>query len=634
MFGKRICGGVGKKNQPTHLPKTIFSNYPHSLTIRPDLPIYSTHIVNPHIVDVTSFANGEKRKNTSMAETTTTSSQRQTFDSRLVFLMAAIGSAVGLGNIWRFPYVAYENGGGAFLIPYLVALLTAGIPILWFDFTVGHRWRASAPLAFRRLSGNGEVIGWFKVGVSFFIAVYYAAIVAWAAIYTVKSFTKAWGADPETHLFNDFLQADTTSTFSGEYVMPILLVMIAVWVFSILVLALNVNSGIGKLTVVFVPVLVVLFAILVVRALFLEGAAEGLNAFFTPNWGALKDSSVWIAAYGQIFFSLSVGFGIMLTYASYLKPRTNLTGTGLVTAFANSSFEVLAGIGVFATLGFMAHSQGVGVDEVATNGIGLAFVAFPTIINNMPFGEFFGVLFFLSLFLAGITSLISIMEVVFSAINDKLGWTRAKSAIIIGSLMAIISTVLFASTSGLMALDIMDKWTNNLGIVFCAIVALVMVAWVTGRRNEITQHLNAISSVRVGMVYQLFAFVVTPLILVYFLYKEISSLISEGYGDYAANQLNIYGWAVVGIIVLNAIIWTFIPFRNQTVLSGVPGSDYGVPNKGRAKGEPNTLVNTHMYTAAGTGTAATGAATSGKATSTGENPEGPSATAHPASPRG
>ena len=527
-----------------------------------------------------------------MAEATAKSpAKRDTFDSRLVFLMAAIGSAVGLGNIWRFPYVAYENGGGAFLIPYLVALLTAGIPILWFDFTIGHRWRASAPLAFRRLSGNGEVIGWFKVGVSFFIAVYYAAIVAWAAIYTVKAFTKAWGDDPETHLFNDFLQMDGTSTFSGNYVLPILFVMIGVWLFSIVVLALDVNSGIGKLTVVFVPVLVVLFAVLVVRSLFLEGATEGLNAFFTPNWEALKDSGVWIAAYGQIFFSLSVGFGIMITYASYLKPRTNLTSTGLVTAFANSSFEVLAGIGVFATLGFMAHAAGVGVDEVATNGIGLAFVAFPTIINNMPFGEFFGVLFFLSLFLAGITSLISIMEVVFAAINDKLSWARAKTAIIIGSFMAILSTVLFASTSGLVALDIMDKWTNNLGIVFCAIVALVTVAWITGRRNEITQHLNAISSVRVGPIYQLCAFIATPLILVYFLYEEISTLVTEGYGDYASNQLSIYGWAVVALIIINAVVWTFIPFKNQTVLTGVPGSDYGVPDKGRAKGEPNPLAS-------------------------------------------
>lgn len=526
-----------------------------------------------------------------MAEATAKSpAKRDTFDSRLVFLMAAIGSAVGLGNIWRFPYVAYENGGGAFLIPYLVALLTAGIPILWFDFTVGHRWRASAPLAFRRLSGNGEVIGWFKVGVSFFIAVYYAAIVAWAAIYTVKAFTKAWGNDPETHLFNDFLQMDDTSTFSGNYVLPILFVMIGVWLFSIVVLALNVNSGIGKLTVVFVPVLVVLFTVLVVRSLFLEGSTEGLNAFFTPNWEALKDSSVWIAAYGQIFFSLSVGFGIMITYASYLKPRTNLANTGLVTAFANSSFEVLAGIGVFATLGYMAHAAGVGVDEVATSGIGLAFVAFPTIINNMPFGEVFGVLFFLTLFLAGVTSLISIMEVVFSAINDKLGWGRAKTAIIIGSIMGILSTVLFASTSGLVALDIMDKWTNNLGIVFCAVVALVTVGWITGRRNEVTQHLNAVSSVRVGGLYQLCAFIATPLILIYFLYEEVSTLLTEGYGDYATSQLGIYGWAVVAFIIVNAVVWTFIPFKNQTVLTGVPGSDYGVPSKGRPKGEPNPLA--------------------------------------------
>lgn len=527
-----------------------------------------------------------------MADSKTQSrSHRETFNTRLVFLMAAIGSAVGLGNIWRFPYVAYENGGGAFLIPYLVALMTAGIPILWFDFAVGHRWRASAPLAFRRLSGGGEFIGWFKVGVAFFITIYYAAIVAWAGLYTFKSINKAWGEDPETYLNTEFLKVDDSSAFTGDFVVPIMLIMIAVWAFCVAVLALNINSGIGKLTIIFVPVLVVLFAIMVIRAIFLDGALEGLNAFFTPNWSALTDSSVWIAAYGQIFFSLSVGFGIMLTYASYLKPRTNLTGTGMVTAFANSSFEVLAGIGVFATLGFMAQAQGVAVDEVASNGIGLAFVAFPTIINNMPMGPLFGVLFFASLFLAGITSLISLMEVVFSGMKDKLGWSRPKTSLIIGGVMGVISTVVFSATSGLVALDIVDKWTNNLGIVICAIVSLVVAAWIAGRRNEITQHINAVSSVHVGGFYQFCAFIMTPLVLIYFLVQEIITLVKEPYGDYESSMLGIYGWGVLGIIAVFSIVFTFLPFRKGIVINGVPSSDYGVPAKGRKKNEPNPLAS-------------------------------------------
>ena len=138
-----------------------------------------------------------------------------------------------------------------------------------------------------------------------------------------------------------------------------------------------------------------LFTILVIQALRLPGATAGLNAFFTPNWEAMANYKVWLAAFGHIFFSLSVGFGIMLTYASYLKKKTNLTGSGLVVALANSSFEILAGIGVFAALGFMAYSSGSSVQDVVSGGIGLAFIAFPKIISSMGTGgDLFGFLFF------------------------------------------------------------------------------------------------------------------------------------------------------------------------------------------------------------------------------------------------
>lgn len=305
---------------------------------------------------------------------------------------------------------------------------------------------------------------------------------------------------------------------------------------------------------------------------------------------------MWIAAYGQIFFSLSIGFGIMTTYASYLKPRTNLTNTGMVTAFANSSFELLGGIGVFAALGFMAHQAGTQVSEVASSGIGLAFIAFPTIINEMPFGEVFGVLFFVSLFIAGLTSLISLMEVVVSATKDKFDLSRRTASIIIGTIMGVVSTLLFSATSGLIALDIMDKWTNNIGIVICAILSLVFTAWVFNRRNEMTQHLNAISSVRVGVVWQACTFIITPLVLLYTVVSEVISLIKEPYEGYATSQISVYGWLVLGIILVGAIIMTAVPFRPGVYVDGIPGSDYGVPMHGRAKNTPNPLASGKIKT--------------------------------------
>ena len=241
-------------------------------------------------------------------------SGREEFAGRWAFILAAIGSAVGLGNIWRFPYIAYENGGGAFIIPYLVALLTAGIPLLFFDYAIGHRFRGSPPLSFRRLSRWTESIGWWQVLICLVIGVYYAAIIAWAIMYTWFSTTKAWGDDPATFLTQEHLQVAEDVAPNLDIVPGVFWPMLVVWVIIILVMGFGVRRGVAMASLISIPVLVLMFLVLVVVALTLPGATEGLNALFTPNWAALADPGVWIAAYGQIFFSLSVGFGLSLIH--------------------------------------------------------------------------------------------------------------------------------------------------------------------------------------------------------------------------------------------------------------------------------------------------------------------------------
>mgnify|MGYP003357059816 CR=1 FL=1 len=330
---------------------------------------------------------------------------REQWSGQLGFLMAAIGSAIGLGNIWRFPGVAYTNGGGAFVVPYVIALLAAGLPILLLDYALGHRFRGSTPAVFRRMSSKLEWLGWFQVFICFVIMTYYAVVVAWSLRYTLFSISTAWGADA-TGFFQHYIGMDRLGSevgYSPSVVMGVAVPLLFVWAFGMVVTALGVSDGVEKANKIFLPLLVLMFVVLVVRALLLPGAGEGLNALFTPEWSALRNYRVWMAALGQIFFSLSVGFGIMLTYSSYLRRRrSNLVGTGLVAGFANSSFELLAGIGVFATLGFMANTQGTSVDKLENiAGPALSFITFPTVISQMPGGALFGVFFFASFAIAG-----------------------------------------------------------------------------------------------------------------------------------------------------------------------------------------------------------------------------------------
>lgn len=488
---------------------------------------------------------------------------REQWSGQLGFLLAAIGSAVGLGNIWRFPGVAYENGGGAFLIPYLVALLTAGIPILLLDYALGHRYRGSAPAVFRRLSPKAEALGWFQVLIAFFITIYYAAIIAWAASYVYFSMTKAWGNDPVSFLVKDYLQVgDPKVTF--DFVPGVLVPVIGVWVVVLVIMAGGVQKGLERANKLFLPLLAVLFLGLVVRGLTLPGAVDGLNAFFTPDFSALAKPSVWIGAYSQIFFSLSIAFGIMLTYASYLPRRANLGGTGLVAAFANSSFEILAGIGVFAALGFMAHAEGTSIDKLeGITGVGLSFMTFPTLINEMPGGEIFGVLFFTSLVLAGLTSIISLLEVVTAAFQEKLDLGRGTAVGVVGGTTMILSVLFFSTVNGLNLLDVVDKWVNEIGIVASAIVTTLLVTYGLRRLGVLQRHLNGISSIPIGGWWRVLVGVVTPIMLVVMLVATVRDLLRDGYGEYPTSFTATFGWGVVALMVVLAFVLALTPWRTD-----------------------------------------------------------------------
>lgn len=480
--------------------------------------------------------------------------QRENWSGRTGFIIAAIGSAVGLGNIWRFPYVAYDNGGGAFMVPYLIALLTAGIPLLFLDYIIGHKYRTAAPRAYKKFSPSGQFVGWWQTLVSFVIAIYYAAVIVWAGSYMFFSFGQKWGEDTTNFFVSDFVKH--TGDLTSVFVPQMFIGLVIVWAVSILIMFGGIRKGVELANKICLPLLLVLFGIMVYKAVNLPGAIVGLNAFFEPNWVKMKDPNVWLAAYGHIFFSLSVGFGIMVTYASYLKKNTNLTGAGLVVGFANSSFELIAGIGIFAAIGFMAVSTGQDVSEVASGGVGLAFFVFPKIISTMgASGDIVGFLFFGSLVVAGISSLISILEVPISAFQEKFDWSRKKAVSIICGVCAVISISAFSTGSSLVLVDVIDHFANNIGIVAGGLMSIVLVTWFN--RNKIPSllaHSNRISSVKLGGAWIFMLTVITPTVLTIALGLKFIDLVKTPYEGYSSTILLLFGWGVVVFFGLGAFI--------------------------------------------------------------------------------
>jgi neurotransmitter:Na+ symporter, NSS family len=495
---------------------------------------------------------------------------RSQWGTRAGFIFAAVGSAVGLGNIWRFPAVAYENGGGAFFIPYLFALLTAGIPLLIMEFTIGQKYRGSAPLSFKRMNKNAEWIGWWGALVAFVIGTYYSVILAWAMSYSVFSLNLSWGSDTEAFLFENYLGLTVDPGQTGSFVPGVLIPLIIVWAIVLVILFRGVKKGIEIANRIFIPLLVVLFLIIVVRAITLPGAITGLNAFFQPDFSAIMSSDVWVAAYGQIFFSLSIAFAIMIAYSSYLPRKSDITNNAFIVGFGNSSFELLAGIGVFSILGFMAGQAGVGIDEVVAGGVGLAFVVFPQIINELPaFNQFFGVLFFVSLVLAGLTSLISICEAYISAIIDKFNLSRTKAVLFAGGLSAIVS-LLYATQGGLYFLDTVDYFINQFGVAFIGLVEVIAVGWIMKQLKDLKEHANDISDIRLGSWWTFSLGVITPIVLGYMMFDlfrlNLLKLFPTDTGNYEGYPdifIASAGWGVAAGALIIGILFTLTKWKNE-----------------------------------------------------------------------
>lgn len=486
--------------------------------------------------------------------------QREHWATRAGFVLAAVGSAIGLGNIWRFGYLVYKNGGGAFLIPYFVALFVAGISLMILEFALGHRFRASAPQALRAINKRFEWIGWWAVVGGMIITMYYSVVIAWALVYFTKAFTLAWGAETKAYYFGQILQISDSPWNFGGFAVEVLAATAIVWALNWFIDFRGVRKGIEKANLVLMPLLWVLAIILVVRALTLPGAIEGIEWYLKPDFSKLADYNIWLSAFGQIFFTLSLGMGIMIAYASYLPEKSDIANNAFIVALANCAFSFLIGFAIFGTLGYMAYATGSEVGDVVAQSIGLAFVVFPQALNMLPALKVFtAVVFFLALVVAGLSSSISLVEAVVAAVIDRFGIERRKAVnLVVG--VGFLGSLLYTTKAGLYWLDIVDHFVNYYGLVLVGLLEVIAVAWFFDL-GKIREHINAVSEIKVGSWWNFAVKFAVPAILLVLLGFDIAGNLKEPYGGYPVNAL-IAGF---GVIVAGMLVSAFLSWRGRDV---------------------------------------------------------------------
>lgn len=495
--------------------------------------------------------------------------QQDQWKSRLGFLLATIGSAIGVSNIWRFSYLAYKNGGGAFLLPYIIALFTVGIPLLVIEQSIGHKMRGSAPLSFRKIKQKFEWLGWWPVVILMFgLNLYYAVIISDCLNYFGMSFTLEWGANPNSFFFNDFLHSTGNPWVIGLPVLLIVLGLLIVWILNWVIVIKGLRGGIERVCKILIPLLIILVTILVIRGITLPGAMTGITKYLVPDFKSLLTPGVWIDAFSQVFFSLSIGMGVIIAYAKYLPKKSNLLGNAFVIGITDTLFSVFTGLAVFGILGNMMYTTGLPMEKVVEGGIGLAFIVFPKAFNTLPFvPQFVAALFFLTLIAAGLSSMISMIVAFLSGIIDKFQ-VNEKRGITLLCIGGFLGGIIFTTGSGIIWLDIVDHFLLGYGLVLVGLIESIMIAWIYGIEN-IIKHVNSMSSFKIGKNFGRVLKFLTPGILGATLLFSLYNEAIVPYGGYPRSATLIIGvgWMLATVIlalILYKMKWKKHPNTENT----------------------------------------------------------------------
>ncbi len=412
------------------------------------------------------------------------SHNRATLGGKLSAVLVAAGSSVGLGNIWRFPYVAGDNGGGAFLVIYILCVILLGLPLMIAEFTVGRATRRNAVGAYRSLDRKWSFLGYNGVLAAFLILGFYFVVSGWTAEYMVHSVTgdlaRYTTAEEYESLFANFIRNPWR---------PILYTVLFALA-THFVIALGVQKGIERSAKVLMPLLFVILIALSIHSLLMPGGGEGLRFFFQPDFSKVTPST-FLVALGQAFFSLSIGIGTMVTYASYFKPETNLRHTALNVTILDTLVAILAGVMIFPAV------FSVGIEP--TSGPSLVFITLPSIFNGMPLSMVWSAVFFLLLVVAALTSTISLHEVITAYLHEEwhmsrraAAWSTTAATALLGAVASLSVGVWSGCTLfGLNLFDLLDYVTANILLPLGGFFTCIFVGWRLDSqvlKDQITNH--------------------------------------------------------------------------------------------------------------------------------------------------
>ncbi len=474
--------------------------------------------------------------------------EKNQWNSPLSFVLAMIGAAVGLGNIWRFSYVLYSNGGGAFFIPYLVAIAIMGIPFLILEYGIGFSFRDSFTNIFKKINPKFEFFSWVLVLLVFGIVIYYVVIISWDLIYLLSSFNFSWGSDPALYFVKSVGGSSNLSNFTS-ILLPTLAGVLLVW-FSVWYIShKDLNSGIGMFSKILIPVLFVIMGVIIVYSVSLPGAGIGIATLLNPNWSSLTDVNIWLAAFSQIVFSLSLGQAIALSYASYLPDKAKLSDNVLIVVACNCLFEVFTAFGVFSVLGYMSFTSGTPMIQLITEGTGLVFIVFPMIFNIMgPIGHIFAPLLFMAILFAGITSAIGIFEPMVNSTLHKFDLSRKKTVTVLSIIGCILSLV-FTTGCGSYLVETVDSFMNAFGVIILIAIQCIVFTWFYDIDSLISV-LNENNKFKVGKLWKLIVKYILPIFLIVMWVMGVYKLISST----DPFKLTVYGIITVTVFIFSIIL--------------------------------------------------------------------------------